>query len=481
MIALRLSEIARITGGQVTCATGAGDVTGTAGSPDQGADPVVDGMVVTDSREATKGSLYVARIGEAMDGHQFVASARAQGAVAALTSRPVAGLPCVVVQDVQAAFVSLASALLERNPRAVVIGVTGSSGKTSTKDLLWSVLAQHGETVANVGSLNSPVGVPLTVCRITSTTKYLVLEMGARGIGHIEYLTRIAPPQIGVVLNVGTAHLGEFGSREAVAVAKAELVQALPATGFAVLNEDDPIVRSMAGLTQAHVIPVGKSALATVRALDISLDQQSRASFTLLTDQGTAPVVLRLHGRHHVGNALAVAAVALTVGMSIDDVAAALGQARPRSRWRMEVHERVDGVTIVNDAYNANPDSMRAALKALAVMGQGRRTWAVLGEMRELGAESITEHEELGRLARALNVSRLVAVGQGTEPIDSGARSEGASGEESVWVPDVDAAYDLLRRDVAPGDVVLFKSSRDAGLRWLGDRLTGNAGTGVVS
>jgi UDP-N-acetylmuramoyl-tripeptide--D-alanyl-D-alanine ligase len=478
VIALRLGEIARITGGRVFDAVNAAD----AGVAETSAsDPLVDGPVVTDSREATAGSLYIARVGEAMDGHRFVTAARDQGAVAALTSRPVADLPCVVVQDVQAAFVSLARALVDRSAHAVVIGITGSSGKTSTKDLLSSVLQRHGETVATIGSLNSEVGVPLTVCRITPTTAYLVLEMGSRGIGQIDYLTRIAPPRIGVVLNVGSAHVGEFGTREAIGRAKAELVQALPATGFAVLNADDPIVSAMAGQTRAHVIPVGESAQATVRAVDISLDRQGRASFTLVTDQGTAPVVLGLHGGHHVGNALAVAAVALTVGMPLPDVAAALGDARPLSRWRMEVHERADGVTIVNDAYNANPDSMRAALKALAAMGQGRRTWAVLGEMRELGSESITEHDALGRLAVRLNVSRLVAVGQGTEPIESGARRVGSCGEESTWVPDIDAAYELLRQQLAPGDVVLLKSSRDAGLRWLGDRLLDVTGSEIPS
>jgi len=464
VIPLRLSEIARITGGEVHAATADG-------MDGAGSDPLVDGPVVTDSREAAAGSLYVARIGEVMDGHQFVAAARAQGAVAALTSRPVADLPCVVVADVQAAFVSLARALVDRNAQVVVVAVTGSSGKTSTKDLLLSVLQCHGETVANVGSLNSEVGVPLTVCRITPTTAYLVLEMGARAIGHLDYLTRIAPPQIGVVLNVGSAHVGEFGSREAIGAAKAELVQALPATGFAVLNADDPIVSRMASQTRAHVIPVGESTQATVRAVDISLDAQGRASFTLVTEQGSAPVALGLHGEHHVGNALAVAAVALNVGMPLQDVAMALGEARPLSRWRMEVHDRADGVTIINDAYNANPDSMRAALKSLAVMGKGRRTWAVLGEMLELGPGSITEHEALGRLAVRLNVSRLVAVGKGTQPIDNGARDEGSSGEASIWVPDTDAAYALLEQQLAPGDVVLLKSSRDSGLRWLGDRL----------
>jgi UDP-N-acetylmuramoyl-tripeptide--D-alanyl-D-alanine ligase len=305
--------------------------------------------------------------------------------------------------------------------------------------------------------------------------------MGARAIGQINYLTRIAPPQIGIVLNVGSAHLGEFGTREAIGRAKAELVRDLPATGFAVLNADDPIVSSMASQTRAHVMQVGESAQATVRAVDISLDPQGRASFTLLTGQGAAPVSLGLHGRHHVGNALAVAAVALTVGMSLPDVATALADARPLSRWRMEVHERADGVTIVNDAYNANPDSMRAALNALAAMSRGRRTWAVLGEMRELGRESFTEHDALGRLAVRLNVSRLVAVGQGTQPVDSGARQEGAVGEGSAWVPDTDSAFELLRRELAPGDVVLLKSSRDAGLRWLGDRLLDVTGSVLPS
>ncbi len=473
MIALRLSEIARITGGQRY-----------QGFQAAGTDPLVDGPVVTDSREAAAGSLYVARVGAAMDGHQYVAAARDQGAVAALTLRPVTDLPCVVVDDVQAAFVSLARALVEINTHTIVIGITGSSGKTSTKDLLASVLGRHGETVANVGSLNSEVGVPLTVCRITPTTEYLVLEMGSRGTGHIRYLTRIAPPRIGVVLNVGTAHLGEFGTREAIGVAKAELVQALPATGLAVLNADDPIVSGMASQTQARVIQVGRSAQASVRAIDILLDPQARASFTLLTSEGSAPVALGLHGEHHVDNALAVAAVALAVGMPLPAVAAALGDARPVSRWRMEVHQRADGVTLVNDAYNANPDSMRAALEALATMGKGHRTWAVLGEMRELGPQSITEHDNVGRLAVRLNVSRLVAVGQGTQPIDAGARLGGASGEESTWVPDIDAAYELLQSQLAPGDVVLLKSSHDAGLRWLGDRLledTDDSLSGVLS
>lgn len=464
MIPMSLSRIAALTGGRLH------------GISEQEASAlVVDGPVVTDSREAGPGGLYVARVGESMDGHQFVGSARDAGAVAALTTREVEDLPCVVVDDIQDGFVALARGVLQAHPEITVIGITGSSGKTSTKDLLASVLSAAGPTVAPVGSLNSEVGVPLTVCRIADDTRFLIVEMGARGMGHIEYLADIAEPTIGIVLNVGTAHVGEFGSREAIGRAKAELVAALPDGGLAVLNADDPVVRAMVGQTAARALLVGASHEAGLRATDIDLDGAGRPSFTVSGDgvEAETRVTLPLHGEHHVGNALAVIAVALECGMAMGDVAEALADARPASRWRMEVTERADGVTIINDAYNANPDSMRAALKALVAMGRGRRTWAVLGSMLELGEESTTEHDAIGRLAVRLNVSRLVVVGETARPMASGAQHEGSWGDEAVWVPDADAAYELLSRELAAGDVVLFKSSRDAGLRWLGDRLAG--------
>lgn len=464
MIPMSLSRIAALTGGRLH------------GISEQEASAlVVDGPVVTDSREAGPGGLYVARVGESMDGHQFVGSARDAGAVAALTTREVEDLPCVVVDDIQGGFVALARGVLQAHPEITVIGITGSSGKTSTKDLLASVLSAAGPTVAPVGSLNSEVGVPLTVCRIADDTRFLIVEMGARGMGHIEYLADIAEPTIGIVLNVGTAHVGEFGSREAIGRAKAELVAALPDGGLAVLNADDPVVRAMVGQTAARALLVGASHEAGLRATDIDLDGAGRPSFTVSGDgvEAETRVTLSLHGEHHVGNALAVIAVALECGMAMGDVAEALADARPASRWRMEVTERADGVTIINDAYNANPDSMRAALKALVAMGRGRRTWAVLGSMLELGDESATEHDAIGRLAVRLNVSRLVVVGETARPMASGAQHEGSWGDEAVWVPDADAAYELLSRELAAGDVVLFKSSRDAGLRWLGDRLAG--------
>jgi UDP-N-acetylmuramoyl-tripeptide--D-alanyl-D-alanine ligase len=464
MIPLSLKEIADLTGGRLH------------GIDDQEAAAlVIDGPVVTDSRESGPGGLYVARIGAAHDGHRFVGSARDAGAVAALTSREVAELPCVVVDDVQDAFAALARGVLERRPDLTVVGITGSSGKTSTKDLLASVLSAAGPTVAPAGSLNSEVGVPLTICRVTPDTRFLVVEMGARGVGHIEYLAGIATPTIGVVLNVGTAHVGEFGSREAIGRAKAELVAALPDGGLAVLNADDPVVSSMAGQTAARALLVGADHEAGLRAVDIELDAAGRPSFTVTGDgvRGQTRITLALHGEHHVANALAVVAVALECGLDIEAIARALATATPASRWRMEVTERPDGVTIVNDAYNPNPDSMKAALKALVAMGRGRRTWAVLGSMLELGDESVAEHDAIGRLAVRLNISRLVVVGETARPMASGAQHEGSWGEEVVWVPDVDAAQALLATELQPGDVVLLKSSRDAGLRWLGDTLAG--------
>ncbi|HEY7717468.1 MAG TPA: UDP-N-acetylmuramoyl-tripeptide--D-alanyl-D-alanine ligase [Pedococcus sp.] len=464
MIPLSLEEVAELTGGRLHGI-----------EPAAASALVVDGPVVTDSREAGPGGLYVARVGASLDGHEFVGGARAAGAVAALTSRPVEELPCVVVDDVQDAFAALARGVLARRPDLPVVGITGSSGKTSTKDLLAAVLRTAGPTVAPVGSYNGEVGVPLTVCRVTPETRFLVVEMGARGEGHIDYLTSMAPPRIGAVLNVGTAHVGEFGSREAIGRAKSELVAALPEDGLAVLNADDPVVKAMAQRTKARVLLVGTSPDADLRADDVDLDEAGRPSFTLSGAGVETPtrVTLRLHGEHHVGNALTVIAVALECGLALPEVVAALAEATPASRWRMEVHERADGVTIVNDAYNANPDSMRAALKALVAMGHGRRTWAVLGSMLELGDSSATEHDAIGRLAVRLNVARLVVVGETARPMATGAQHEGSWGDEAVWVPDADAARALLTDELRPGDVVLLKSSRDAGLRWLGDQLAG--------
>ncbi|UQI44067.1 UDP-N-acetylmuramoyl-tripeptide--D-alanyl-D-alanine ligase [Streptomyces sp. HU2014] len=464
MIALSLAEIAAIVGGQQH------DI------PDPGR--TAGGPVVIDSREVRPGSLFAALPGDNVDGHDYAERAVAAGAAAVLATRPV-GVPAIVVDDVVAALGALARAVVEKLGTTVV-ALTGSAGKTSTKDLIAQLLQRLGPTVWTPGSLNNEIGLPLTALSADAGTDTLVLEMGARGIGHIRYLTEITPPRVGVVLNVGTAHVGEFGGREQIAVAKGELVEALPAAedgGVAVLNADDPLVRAMSTRTKARVVLFGESADADVRAERVRLTATGQPSFTLHTPTGCGDVTMRLYGEHHVSNALAAAAVAHELGMPAHEIASALSGAGQLSRWRMEVTERADGVTIVNDAYNANPESMRAALRALAAMGEaasarGGRTWAVLGRMAELGEESLAEHDAVGRLAVRLNVSKLVAVG-GREAawLRMGAYNEGSWGEESVHVSDTQAAVDLLRSELRPGDVVLVKASRSVGLERVAQQL----------
>ncbi|MGW1195379.1 UDP-N-acetylmuramoyl-tripeptide--D-alanyl-D-alanine ligase [Streptomyces sp. NPDC002536] len=461
MIELSLAEIAAVTGGQQY------DI------PDPAL--AVTGPVVIDSREVRPGSLFAALPGDNVDGHDYAERAVAAGAVAVLASRPV-GVPAVVVDDVVAALGALARAVVAKLGTTVV-GLTGSAGKTSTKDLIAQLLQGLGPTVWTPGSLNNEIGLPLTALRADAGTKHLVLEMGARGIGHIRYLAELTPPRIGVVLNVGTAHVGEFGGREQIAVAKGELVEALPDDGVAVLNADDPLVRAMSSRTKARTVLFGEAADADVRAVDVRLDAMGRPAFTLHTPTGCGEVTMQLYGEHHVSNALAAAAVAHELGMPAQDIASALSGAGQLSRWRMEVTERADGVTVVNDAYNANPESMRAALRALAAMGeasraQGGRTWAVLGRMAELGEESLAEHDAVGRLAVRLNVSKLVAVGDREAAwLQMGAYNEGSWGEESVHVSDAQAAVDLLRSELRPGDVVLVKASRSVGLERVAEQL----------
>jgi UDP-N-acetylmuramoyl-tripeptide--D-alanyl-D-alanine ligase len=475
VIALSVAEIAATVSGRLY------DV------PDAD-DRQVTGPVVKDSREVRPGSLFAAFSGERVDGHDFAEAALQAGAVAVLASRPLGSegrpVPTIVVDDVTAALGALARAVVERLGTTVV-ALTGSSGKTSTKDLIAQLLERIGPTVWTLGSLNNEIGLPLTALRAESGTRHLVLEMGARGIGHIRYLAQLTPPRIAVVLNVGTAHIGEFGGREQIAEAKGELVEVLPAAaegGVAVLNADDPLVRAMSSRTKARIVLFGEAEDAEVRAENVRLTKTGQPSFMLRTPTGCSAVTMRLYGEHHVSNALAAAAVAHELGMPVEEIAQMLSSAGQLSRWRMEVTERSDGVTIVNDAYNANPDSMRAALRALVAMGKGRRTWAVLGRMAELGEESLAEHDAVGRLAVRLNVSKLVTVGgQEAAWLDMGAKNEGSWGEESVHVSDAQAAIDLLRSELRPGDFVLVKASRADGLERIAQALLDDAGEGEVA
>jgi len=458
------------------------------------------GLVATDSRDASAGSLYVAKAGEHADGHDFTAAAFAAGAVLALAERDVrapegasgAGtyFPAVVVADAVLAMGVLAAEVVRRiraHSPLTVIGITGSAGKTTTKDLLAGILAPLGETVAPVGSYNGEVGVPLTVFRAVETTRYLVIEMGATKMGQINYLAGLVNPDIGVVLCVGSAHAGEFGSIDNIARAKGELVAALSAGGTAILNFDDLRVRAMAGRAVAPVMwftsagPAGPDGTGTGAAALQALNVRTTGGhpeFDLLFpgDTGAYPVRSRLLGLHHVTNLLAAAGAAHAAGAGPADIVASLNRQGAASRYRMELTDRADGVTIVNDAYNANPESMRAALRTLAELGDGgrRRTWAVLGEMLELGGDSVLEHDAVGRVAVRLNISRLVVVGAPARAMHVGAVMEGSWGDESMFVPDADAAYAVLERELSPGDVVLVKSSNGAGLRFLGDRLLGD-------
>jgi UDP-N-acetylmuramoyl-tripeptide--D-alanyl-D-alanine ligase len=455
VIPLTLAQIAEITGGQLS------------GEPAA----VVTGEVVIDSRRAGPGGLFVAVAGERADGHDFASAAVAAGAVAVLATRPVP-VPSVLVGDVPAALAALARFVADSLPAAAIAGLTGSSGKTTTKDLAAQLIERLGSTIAPAGSFNNEFGLPLTVLRADAATRYLVLELSARGPGHIAYLCRIAPPRYGVVLNVGHAHAGEFGGLDQVAEAKGELVEALPADGVAILNADDPRVLAMAARTAARVVTVGvDDRAALIRATDVRLDDLGRPSFTLLTPEGPAAITLRLHGAHIVPDAVAAAALARELGLGLADIADGLCAAVARSRWRMEVHRRRDGVTVINDAYNANPESVAAALRALRHLAQDGRGFAVLGHMAELGGTSRASHEDVGELAAQADLAGVIAVGDEAAPILAGARRVRSWTGEALAVPDGAAALDALSNQLKPGDVVLVKASRAAHLEGVAEAL----------
>jgi UDP-N-acetylmuramoyl-tripeptide--D-alanyl-D-alanine ligase len=428
--------------------------------------------VCSDSRDVSPGSLFVALAGTRVNGHDFAEIAAQAGAVAVLGTRPTEA-PTIVVPDVLLALGQLARFHVDRLTETTVVGVTGSVGKTTAKDLIASVLETAGPTISPPGSFNNELGLPLTVLSADRETRFLVLEMGARGVGHIEYLCSIAPPDVGVELVVGSAHLSEFGSRAAIADAKSELVRALPVGGTAVLNADDALVRQMATSTRAKVAWFGQSGEAQVRADELTFDHLDRARFILQTPEGAAPVELQYVGGHAVPNALAAAAVAWSLEVPAERIAAALSAALPRSRWRMEVTERQDGLIVINDAYNASPEAVRAALKSLKQIAGSRRCWAVLGEMRELGESSAAEHDAIGRLVVRLDVQRLVVVGEGARPMHLAAGLEGSWGRESMFVPDVAGALAILRAELRPDDVILVKASRAAGLEVVAAELLG--------
>jgi UDP-N-acetylmuramoyl-tripeptide--D-alanyl-D-alanine ligase len=463
VISLSLAEIVQIVGGRLIATVSDHSEVG--------------GSVQTDSRLVAPGSIFFALPGEVTDGALFAAAAVENGAALVIAERELdLAVPLIVVSDGVTALAALAAAVVAR-VRATgtlsVVAVTGSNGKTTTKNLLRAILEKQAPTVAPKGSFNNEVGAPISMLGIGYETRYLVVEMGARVAGEIARLVAIAKPDIGVVLKVGLAHVGEFGGIDAVQRAKSEMVTDLRPGAVALLNADDDRVAAMAGLTEATVRWFGLSNSADVRADDVEATATG-TRFTLVLGDSRMPVRLRILGEHHVLNALAALSVASELGVDLAAAITAVESVERAERWRMELLRPPSGATVINDAYNASPDSMAAALKTLAqVRGENDRTIAVLGEMAELGEYSDEEHDRIGRLVVRLNIRKLIVVGHAARHIHNAAGLEGSWDGESVFVETADEAYDLLREDLGTGDIVLVKSSKSANLRFLGDRLGG--------
>lgn len=465
MIALTLAEIAAAVGGDLRVV-----------APDT-PETVVDGLVDTDSRMMGPGSIFVAKPGAETDGHRFVGSAVEAGAVLAIVEHPVdIAVSQIIVADAVTALGALARDVVARvraAGRLRIVGITGSNGKTTTKNFLARILEDEGETVAPVKSFNNEVGAPVTMLRVTESTRYLVSEFGAAAPGSIAHLAGLVEPDIAVVLMVGMAHAGGFGGIEATAKAKAELVAAARVPGTAVLNVDDPRVAAMRELADSRglrAVGFGQGPTADVRARDIEVSASGTSCIVEVGGQ-SLPLRLRVLGAHHISNALAAIASALVLGVSPVDAVARLETVEIAERWRMQPLGN-DRVRIINDAYNASPDSMAAALRTLAqITGPEERTVAVLGAMSELGESAGEEHDRIGLLAVRLNIQRIVVVGAEARRLYLAAVGEGSWDSEAVHLPDQDAAFEYLRTELRDGDRVLVKSSNSVGLRHLGDRL----------
>jgi UDP-N-acetylmuramoyl-tripeptide--D-alanyl-D-alanine ligase len=457
MIPLTVADIAKIIGADIV-----------------GLDPdaVITEVPVIDSRRVEPGTFFVALPGERVDGNNYAKEAINNGARFAITTLNL-GIPSLVVEDAGVALTTLARAVRDQIKHCTFIGITGSHGKTTTKDLLGHVLGVAGECIVPPGSFNNEVGVPLTILHVTPQSKFCVVEMGARHMGDIAELCTIAKPHIGIVLVVGTAHLGEFGSREAIARTKGELIDSLPDHGVAILGTYDPLTPRMGEGSGRKRITFGEKSSCDVRAADLEF-REGLAHFDLVSESGRAPVALRLLGAHQVANALAAAAAALEVGISIESVAAALSTAEPASKWRMELHD-VREYLLINDTYNANPESVKAALQTLVHLTQerGGASWAILGKMHELGESERAEHLQIGRLASELGVDHLISVG--TDLYLEGLELDPNAGDEMLthYVLTQEEALEMLQH-VQPGDVLLVKASRAEHLDELSEKLLAN-------
>ena len=446
MITLTAGEIALLVGGELLCDR----------------DLLISKAPVFDSRLATPGCFFLALKGENADGHEFAADAYRNGAMFSLTSQRIDG-PCIVVKDVLEALSTLASFIRKRLDKLVVIGITGSQGKTSTKDLLTHMLGAVGPTVAPAGSFNNDLGLPITLLECDDRTRFCILEMGARHMGDIARLCEIAKPNIGVVLTVGTAHIGEFGSREVIAQTKGELIASLDKDGVAILGTYDEFTPKMASLHEGQVIFFGEKADTQVRAADVEM-REGRPHFDLVTPAGRDAVGMRAVGAHQVANALAVAAVGTALALPLELIASSLSTAEISSKWRMELHESAD-LLIINDAYNANPESMSAAMRALVLFAQerGGSAWAFVGKMNELGQTQAPQSAAIGALAVELGIDHLVEINapEYGEPVGAMVIHQR---------PTIESALDLVDY-FAPGDVVLVKASRSQGFEVLAESL----------
>ena len=448
MINLQASQIAEIVGGKLI-----------------GSDVTVTSAPIFNSKEAKPGSIFLALVGENVDGHQYISDAFANGSVLAFTTHEVPER-CIVVSDVMAALNLMASYVRQSLPNLKVIALTGSQGKTTTKDLLNHILATVAPTVAPAGNFNNELGAPITLLQCDTKTKFCILEMGARHIGDIAALCKMATPDIGAVLKVGTAHIGEFGSAERVAKAKSEMISSLNEDAVAILGQYDEFTKAMKSLHAGKTITFGETTSADVRATDIEI-REGRPHFDLVTPAGRAAVGLRIAGIHQVANALAAAAIASNLDISLDVIAGALSTAELHSKWRMEIHE-LDGLVLINDSYNASPEATEAALRTLVLFAQerGGQSWAFLGKMHELGASSAQRHASLGTLASELGIDHLVCVNADEYASEVSDQSQMTVHRFNNFA---DAA-DLVDQ-MSQGDVLLVKASRAEKFELLADLL----------
>ncbi|MEY2769248.1 MAG: hypothetical protein RL359_884 [Actinomycetota bacterium] len=449
MIDLQASQIAKIVGGELV-----------------GTDVTVTAAPVFNSGQATEGSIFLALVGEKTDGHKYISDAFTHGAVLAFVTREVPER-CIVVKDVIAALNLLAAFVRNALPDLKVVALTGSQGKTTTKDLLQHILGTVSPTVAPIGNFNNELGAPITLLQCDEKTKFCILEMGARHVGDIATLCKMASPDIGVVLRVGTAHVGEFGSEELVAKAKSEMISSLSDSAIAVLGQYDRFTPAMSSLHKGETVTFGETTGADVRATDIEI-REGRPHFDLVTPAGRASVALRIVGIHQVANALAAAAIATKLNISIDVIAGALSTADLNSKWRMEISE-LDGLVLINDSYNASPESTQAALRTLLLFAQerGGQSWAFLGKMHELGASSHEHHSRLGTLASELGIDHLVCVAspEYAELMDN-------AGATTVHLLDTKESAANLVSQMSQGDVVLVKASRAEKFEEIAEMIT---------